>query len=434
MKLCIVGTGYVGLVSAACFAEMGNSVTCIDVNKDVVARLNAGSVHIFEPGLEPMVRRSHADGRLKFTTSLAEGLVGADCAFICVGTPPGEDGSCDLHYVEQVAREIGRTMENDLIVVDKSTVPVGTADRVRAIITEELAARGKNFAFEVVSNPEFLKEGDAISDFMKPDRVVIGTSSDKAAATMRELYAPFARTRDKLIVMGIRSAEMTKYAAISTTPTNRDATIQRIQLVQTGPHTAMLVLTTSTGAVKSKLFRTNYLLNSDILRMFSNVLNEKMGSVHLLNVTPDFIKSTAFSIGELSLMMAPVFVALGQACREVLKTNVLLEGRTNLLYLPEYEVDSVKRLLHFLEQRGELAKLIGAQKEKLGVLIGGESNQPEMIDTSVVLVRYSMGRQTRGTLGVIGPTRMDYPKIVSNLQYLAQSVGGMLNEIMDVGV
>ena len=213
MKLCIVGTGYVGLVSAACFAEMGNSVTCIDVNKDVVARLNAGSVHIFEPGLEPMVRRSHADGRLKFTTSLAEGLVGADCAFICVGTPPGEDGSCDLHYVEQVAREIGRTMENDLIVVDKSTVPVGTADRVRAIITEELAARGKNFDFEVVSNPEFLKEGDAISDFMKPDRVVIGTSSDKAAATMRELYAPFARTRDKLIVMGIRSAEMTKYAA-----------------------------------------------------------------------------------------------------------------------------------------------------------------------------------------------------------------------------
>ena len=213
MKLCIVGTGYVGLVSAACFAEMGNSVTCIDVNKDVVARLNAGSVHIFEPGLEPMVRRSHADGRLKFTASLAEGLVGADCAFICVGTPPGEDGSCDLHYVEQVAREIGRTMENDLIVVDKSTVPVGTADRVRAIITEELAARGKNFDFEVVSNPEFLKEGDAISDFMKPDRVVIGTSSDKAAATMRELYAPFARTRDKLIVMGIRSAEMTKYAA-----------------------------------------------------------------------------------------------------------------------------------------------------------------------------------------------------------------------------
>ena len=265
-----------------------------------------------------------------------------------------------------------------------------------------------------------------INELMKPKPL-----SDEEMRYIDGYLSEYADDPDLLLEKAAEMlAEMTKYAAISTTPTNRDATIQRIQLVQTGPHTAMLVLTTSTGAVKSKLFRTNYLLNSDILRMFSNVLNEKMGSVHLLNVTPDFIKSTAFSIGELSLMMAPVFVALGQACREVLKTNVLLEGRTNLLYLPEYEVDSVKRLLHFLE----LAKLIGAQKEKLGVLIGGESNQPEMIDTSVVLVRYSMGRQTRGTLGVIGPTRMDYPKIVSNLQYLAQSVGGMLNEIMDVGV
>ena len=264
-----------------------------------------------------------------------------------------------------------------------------------------------------------------INELMKPKPL-----SDEEMRYIDGYLSEYADDPDLLLEKAAEMlAEMTKYAAISTTPTNRDATIQRIQLVQTGPHTAMLVLTTSTGAVKSKLFRTNYLLNSDILRMFSNVLNEKMGSVHLLNVTPDFIKSTAFSIGELSLI-----VALGQACREVLKTNVLLEGRTNLLYLPEYEVDSVKRLLHFLEQRGELAKLIGAQKEKLGVLIGGESNQPEMIDTSVVLVRYSMGRQTRGTLGVIGPTRMDYPKIVSNLQYLAQSVGGMLNEIMDVGV
>ena len=269
-----------------------------------------------------------------------------------------------------------------------------------------------------------------INELMKPKPL-----SDEEMRYIDGYLSEYADDPDLLLEKAAEMlAEMTKYAAISTTPTNRDATIQRIQLVQTGPHTAMLVLTTSTGAVKSKLFRTNYLLNSDILRMFSNVLNEKMGSVHLLNVTPDFIKSTAFSIGELSLMMAPVFVALGQACREVLKTNVLLEGRTTLLYLPEYEVDSVKRLLHFLEQRGELAKLVGAQKEKLGVLIGGESNQPEMIDTSVVLVRYSMGRQTRGTLGVIGPTRMDYPKIVSNLQYLAQSVGGMLSEIMDVGV
>lgn len=213
MNLCIVGTGYVGLVSAACFAEMGNNVVCVDVNPAVVERLNAGSVHIFEPGLEEMTRRSHADGRLVFTTNMAEGLSRADFAFICVGTPSGEDGSCDLSYVEQVAGEIGRLMNHELIVVDKSTVPVGTADRVRCIIEQELAARRVSIPFEVVSNPEFLKEGDAIQDFMKPDRVVVGASSENAAARMRELYAPFARTRDKVIVMGVRSAEMTKYAA-----------------------------------------------------------------------------------------------------------------------------------------------------------------------------------------------------------------------------
>ena len=166
-----------------------------------------------------------------------------------------------------------------------------------------------------------------INELMKPKPL-----SDEEMRYIDGYLSEYADDPDLLLEKAAEMlAEMTKYAAISTTPTNRDATIQRIQLVQTGPHTAMLVLTTSTGAVKSKLFRTNYLLNSDILRMFSNVLNEKMGSVHLLNVTPDFIKSTAFSIGELSLMMAPVFVALGQACREVLKTNVLLEGRTNLL-------------------------------------------------------------------------------------------------------
>ncbi|MSS27652.1 UDP-glucose/GDP-mannose dehydrogenase family protein [Desulfovibrio sp. PG-178-WT-4] len=213
MKLCIVGTGYVGLVSAACFAEMGNTVICVDVNPAVVEKLNAGSVHIFEPGLEPMVRRSRADGRLSFTTSLEEGIAGADCAFICVGTPPQPDGSCDLSYVRQVAHEIGRYMRNELVVVDKSTVPVGTADMVRGIIKEELAARGLDLNVDVVSNPEFLKEGDAISDFMKPDRVVLGTDSERAASIMRELYSPFARTREKLIVMGVRSAEMTKYAA-----------------------------------------------------------------------------------------------------------------------------------------------------------------------------------------------------------------------------
>ena len=213
MRLCIVGTGYVGLVSAACFAEMGNTVVCVDVNPAVVDKLNAGHVHIFEPGLEPMVQRSRADGRLSFTTSLAEGLSQAECAFICVGTPPGEDGSCDLHYVEQVATQIGTHMDHELVIVDKSTVPVGTADRVRQLVAAALRERGVDIAFEVVSNPEFLKEGDAIADFMKPDRVVLGTDSEKAAALLRELYAPFARTRDKLIVMGVRSAEMTKYAA-----------------------------------------------------------------------------------------------------------------------------------------------------------------------------------------------------------------------------
>ena len=213
MKLCIIGTGYVGLVSAACFAEMGNTVTCVDVNPAVVEKLNAGSVHIFEPGLEPMVRHSRADGRLTFTTRLEEGIANADCAFICVGTPPQPDGSCDLSYVRQVACEIGRHMQKDLVVVDKSTVPVGTADEVRALIDKELAARGVSYQVDVVSNPEFLKEGDAISDFMKPDRVVLGTDSERAASLMRELYSPFARTRDKIIVMGVRSAEMTKYAA-----------------------------------------------------------------------------------------------------------------------------------------------------------------------------------------------------------------------------
>lgn len=213
MNICIVGTGYVGLVSAACFAEMGNNVVCVDVNPAVVERLRAGKVHIFEPGLEDMVQRSHADGRLVFTTSLAQGLDRAEFAFICVGTPSRDDGSCDLSYVEQVARQIGQSMQRELIVVDKSTVPVGTADHVRGLIKAELDARKAEIPFEVVSNPEFLKEGDAIKDFTKPDRVVVGTDSERAAAMMRELYAPFARTRDKLIIMGVRSAEMTKYAA-----------------------------------------------------------------------------------------------------------------------------------------------------------------------------------------------------------------------------
>ncbi|MDR1857541.1 MAG: UDP-glucose/GDP-mannose dehydrogenase family protein [Desulfovibrio sp.] len=213
MRLCIVGTGYVGLVSAACFAEMGNTVTCIDVNPSVVDQLNAGHVHIFEPGLEPMVLRSHADGRLNFTTRLEDGIGDADCVFICVGTPPREDGSCDLSHVHQVARQIGRTMQAPLVVVDKSTVPVGTADMVRGLILEELGRRGADIEVDVVSNPEFLKEGAAIADFMRPDRVVIGTDSQRAASLMRELYAPFTRTRDKMLFMSVRSAEMTKYAS-----------------------------------------------------------------------------------------------------------------------------------------------------------------------------------------------------------------------------
>ena len=213
MNICIVGTGYVGLVSAACFAEMGNKVTCVDVNPEIVERLSAGFVHIFEPGLEALVKRNHDDGRLIFTTSLKDGLADAEVAFICVGTPSDEDGSADLSYVHGVAEEIGSLMKHPLIVVDKSTVPVGTADRVRLIILKTLQARGESVDFEVVSNPEFLKEGDAVNDFMKPDRVIIGTESAHAAETMRALYAPFARSREKMIVMGTRSAEMTKYAA-----------------------------------------------------------------------------------------------------------------------------------------------------------------------------------------------------------------------------
>jgi len=213
MNVCIVGTGYVGLVSAACFAEMGNNIFCVDVNPKVVETLTSGKVHIFEPGLEAMVKRNNEQGRLHFTSELAEGLAQAEVVFVAVGTPCGADGTCDLSYVETVARQIGQNMTSPKIVVDKSTVPVGTADRVRELIAEELDKRGEDIAFDVVSNPEFLKEGDAVNDFMKPDRVVVGTENEETAEVMRTLYAPFARSREKLIVMGTRSAEMTKYAA-----------------------------------------------------------------------------------------------------------------------------------------------------------------------------------------------------------------------------
>ncbi len=213
MDVCIIGTGYVGLVAAACLAEMGNNVTCIDKNPNIVDSLNDGKIHIYEPGLEPLVKRNHDEGRLKFNTNLAEGLSEALFVFNCVGTPPQADGSCDLSYVQQVAHEVGKTIEDYKIIINKSTVPVGTADMVREIIKEELKCRDIDLQFDVVSNPEFLKEGDAVNDFMKPDRVIVGTDDVRTAKLLETLYAPFARSRDKMIVMSIRSAEMTKYAA-----------------------------------------------------------------------------------------------------------------------------------------------------------------------------------------------------------------------------
>ena len=215
MNVSIVGTGYVGLVAAACFAEMGNQVTCIDVNPTIVERLSQGRIHIFEPGLEPLVERNHQEGRLTFTTDLAQGMADALFVFNCVGTPSNADGSCDLCYIDQVAVAIGQTIEDYKIIVNKSTVPVGTADRVRAIIQAQIDKRGRTVEFDVVSNPEFLKEGDAVNDFLKPDRVIVGTDNVRTAKLLETLYGPFARSRDKMIVMGIRSAEMTKYAANS---------------------------------------------------------------------------------------------------------------------------------------------------------------------------------------------------------------------------
>jgi UDPglucose 6-dehydrogenase len=213
MNICIVGTGYVGLVAAACFAEMGNVVKCIDVNPDVIKLLNSGKIHIFEPGLESLVRRNIEQGRLTFDTDLAAGIKEALFVFNCVGTPPKDNGECDLSYVSEVAKQIGEALSDYKIIVNKSTVPVGTAELVRDIIRDELARRGLDIEYDVVSNPEFLKEGDAVNDFLKPDRVIVGTDNIRTAKLLETLYAPFARSRDKLIVMGIRSAELTKYAA-----------------------------------------------------------------------------------------------------------------------------------------------------------------------------------------------------------------------------
>ena len=213
MKVTVIGTGYVGLVSGTCLAEMGNSVMCLDLDPHKIAILKAGGIPIYEPGLQDMVKRNVEAGRLHFTTNIEESVEFGTIQFIAVGTPPDEDGSADLQYVVAAARNIGMHMKDHKLVVDKSTVPVGTADKVRAALQEELDKRGVQVPFSVASNPEFLKEGAAVDDFMKPDRIVVGTDDEQATQLLRALYAPFQRNRERLIVMDIRSAELTKYAA-----------------------------------------------------------------------------------------------------------------------------------------------------------------------------------------------------------------------------
>jgi len=210
MKIAVVGTGYVGLVTGTCFAETGNNVTCIDIDKKKVEKLASGTLTIYEPGLEKIFTRNHKEGRLHFTTSLKEGIADAKIIFLALPTPPGEDGSADLKYILGVADELGKMISNYVVIVDKSTVPVGTAEKVRAAI-----AKNAKTEFDVVSNPEFLREGVAVDDFMKPDRVVIGTSSERAKKIMNDLYVPFVRQGNPIIYMDEKSAELTKYAANS---------------------------------------------------------------------------------------------------------------------------------------------------------------------------------------------------------------------------
>jgi UDPglucose 6-dehydrogenase len=213
MKISVYGSGYVGLVTGACLAEVGNHVVCMDIDEARIARLQQGMVPIFEPGLEAMIKENQAAGRLKFTTDVKKAVSHGLFQFIAVGTPPDEDGSADLQYVLAAARSIGEHMEDYRIVVNKSTVPVGTADKVKAHIEMILKDRGKPMEFDVVSNPEFLKEGAAINDFMKPDRIIVGTDNPRTAELLKALYAPFNRSHDRIIVMDVRSAELTKYAA-----------------------------------------------------------------------------------------------------------------------------------------------------------------------------------------------------------------------------
>ncbi|OGA99260.1 MAG: UDP-glucose 6-dehydrogenase [Burkholderiales bacterium RIFCSPHIGHO2_12_FULL_69_20] len=213
MKITVVGAGYVGLVTGACLAEMGNHVVCLDVDPRKIEMLNRGEIPIHEPGLDAVVQRNAAAGRLQFTTDVAQAVGHGTLQFIGVGTPPDEDGSADLQYVLAAADSIGRHMTDYKVIVDKSTVPVGTADKVRAKVAEALAARGLDMRFAVVSNPEFLKEGAAVDDFMRPDRIIIGCDDERAGLLMRAVYSPFMRNHDKLVVMDVRSAEFTKYAA-----------------------------------------------------------------------------------------------------------------------------------------------------------------------------------------------------------------------------
>lgn len=213
MRVTIFGTGYVGLVTGTCLAEVGNDVVCVDVDADKIARLERGEIPIYEPSLEVLVRANRASGHLKFTTDATSAIAHAQLIFIAVGTPPDEDGSADLSHVLAVARTIGRALNRYAVVVNKSTVPVGTADSVRAAIAAELAARGSEVTFDVVSNPEFLKEGDAVQDCLRPDRIIIGADSARAVEALKALYAPFNRNHERIVLMDVRSAELTKYAA-----------------------------------------------------------------------------------------------------------------------------------------------------------------------------------------------------------------------------
>ena len=213
MNISVIGTGYVGLVTGTCFAEMGNNITCVDIDAEKIEKLKQGIIPIYEPGLDKMVKENYQAGRLSFTTSIQEAITQNKICFIAVGTPMGENGSADLQHIIQVAKDIGKYLQSHMFIVDKSTVPVGTANKVKAVIQGELDKRGSDISFDIISNPEFLKEGAAVEDFMRPDRVVIGVEREKPIEILKELYAPFTRNHDRLVVMDLKSAEMTKYAA-----------------------------------------------------------------------------------------------------------------------------------------------------------------------------------------------------------------------------